>query len=275
LHHIYFLLQSSTALPKMGHFRLGTLPDTVPWRRLVALLAEDGDVAAIASATTVAAVAGLNEAQNDQGLAHSFLLLTEVVLAARQDNFPAALRQAGLDVGPNPGVFDVLGAFSDAVDRHLQHSARRTDIGEMAQLAALESLNALIGERSPNLFDATTEDIGRATYQLSTQRGFATLAHDFFARFTKRFLTYHLDRELPNHVGGNGRFADPQEHADFLAQLDIHCRQAAVIVQQYAGEWYSKHNFMGGITPLKARRFANHSLAKLRRELAARGTRDG
>jgi hypothetical protein len=110
---------------------------------------------------------------------------------------------------------------------------------------------------------------------LSTQKGFATLTHDFFARFTQRFLTYHLERELSQHVGGNGRFVDPQEHTEFLDDLKTHCREATVIVREFAGEWYSKHNFEGGITERKARNFSRHALKKLRDELTIRGERDG
>jgi hypothetical protein len=43
---------------------------------------------------------------------------------------------------------EVLGAFSGAVDRHAREHGGRTDLGEMAQMAAVESLSALVG---PNL----------------------------------------------------------------------------------------------------------------------------
>ncbi len=259
----------------MGHLQFQMAPDTVPWRRVVALIADGGDVAEIAAATTVAAVRGLKGARNDAGLSHIVWLLMNVVLAARNGHFEEALREVGLDVAEAPSVYDLLGAFSDAVDRYLHHRGGRSDIGEIAQLAAVESLTALIGARTPNLFDATAEDVKNAARQLSTQKGFATLSHDFFSRFIQRFLSYHLDRELPLHVGGNGRFADPAEHEHFLSEMAAHCRRSAVIVETYAGAWYSKHNFLNDITPHKVRDFANYALKKLRDELERRGADRG
>src|SRR5262249_26632056 len=182
---------------------------------------------------------------------------------------------AGLDVPDDFGVFDLLGGFSDALDKHLHRTQGRTDLGEMAQLAAVELLNGLLGARAANLFEATTEDVRRAARGLSTKHGFAALAHAFCPRFMQLFLPARLDRDPPPPVGGNGRFADPQEHAAFLSQLETPCRQAAVIVRGFAGDWYSKHNFRGGITPAKSRAFAHIALKKLRMELEARGERDG
>jgi hypothetical protein len=259
----------------MGHLRLNTLPDTVPWRHVVALLAEDGDVAAVAMATTQAALRGLDLAKDDPGLVQSFLLLSRIVLAARQPQFADALNTAGIPVAPDPGVFDIVGGFSDAIDEILRCNHGRSDIGEMAQLACAESLTALLTERAANLYETTAAEVRDAAYRLSTQTGFATLAHDFFARFTQRFLTYHLGRELSNHVGGNGRFADPNEHNEFVAQLATHCREAAAIMRRYAGEWHSKATFEGGVTEAKVRRFVNHVLKKLAAELLLRGQRDG
>jgi len=259
----------------LGHLRLGTLPDTAPWRRVVALIAEGADAPAVAAATTQAALDGLDRAQNDVGLCSSLWLLTQIVLAARQPNFTRALRAAGLSVPEQPDLFTVVGAFSDAVDRQLRQTSGRTDVGEMAQLAAAESLTALLSERTATLFTESPQDLKSVVHGFSTQSGFETLGHDFFARFSRRFLTYHLSRELSSHVGGNGRFASPEDHDRFVDQLGMHCRQAALIVKKFAGGWFSKQQRQGGITLLKTRHFANYALTKLRQELRVRGARNG
>jgi hypothetical protein len=104
---------------------------------------------------------------------------------------------------------------------------------------------------------------------LGTHRNFGILARDFFARFMRGFLGYYLSRELPNHVGPGHRFASSQDHAEFNQALDLHCRQAARIVQDFAGGWFGKTEFEGGITPEKAKGFVHVALKKLRDELAA------
>lgn len=259
----------------MGHIRLGTLPDTTRWRRVVGLIAEGGSVALVATATSEAAQQGLDQAQNDPGLCHTVWLLSKLALAARNDDFGVALEAAGLPSPAQPTLFDIAGGFADAMDAHFRQVGGRTDIGEMAQLSAIETLTALVGERSKSLFGTTAAEVRNAVYDFSTQKGFSKLAHDFFARFTQRFLTYHLGRELSNHVGGNGRFADPGEHTDFVKKLAAHCREAAVIVREFSGGWYSKANFEDGISQQKARNFVNYALTKLRNEIKIRGERDG
>src|SRR5437660_429603 len=103
----------------MGTQRIGTLPDTAPWRRVVSLLADEADVAVVAEATTRAALKGLRQAGRDQGMGCCLFLLTQLVLAARQDDFAAGLRDAGLTVSDAPDVYDLVGGFSAAVDARL------------------------------------------------------------------------------------------------------------------------------------------------------------
>jgi hypothetical protein len=261
----------------MGTQRLGTLPDTAPWRRVVALIADEAGVAAVAAAVTEAAVAGLDLARGDEGLVYSTLLLARLVRAARQEEFTASVRGLGMHVPDDAGVFDLAAAFTEAVDKHLWKARGRTDLGEMAQLAAVESLTRLLGERSARLHETTPAEVREAARELSTPRGFGALAHDFFARFTQRFLTYHLGRELSLHVGGNGCFVDPDEHNHFVERLATHCAEAAVVMRRLAGDWYSKAlSPVGkGLVLPSARGFVNLCLEKLQKELRTRGARDG
>jgi hypothetical protein len=68
----------------MGHIRLGTLPKTHKWQRVVGLIAGGADVERIAAASADAAEHGLERASQDHGLAHAFWLLTQIPQAARQ-----------------------------------------------------------------------------------------------------------------------------------------------------------------------------------------------
>jgi hypothetical protein len=221
-----------------------------------------------------AAQQGLELANSDEGLRQTFLLLSQVAVAARQEDFQSALRNVGIDVPTEPGVFSIVAGFTEAIDRHLRVTRGRTDIGEMAQMAAAECLTSVLTQRSRSLFGTTTAEVQDAARSCSTKAGFADLAHDFFSRFTQRYLTYHLSRELPNHVGEGQRFSTPTEHTEFVDQLKVHCREAAIIVKEFAGGWYSKANFEGGISRTKAKGFVHVALKKIRRELEIRGERD-
>jgi len=47
---------------------------------------------------------------------------------------------------------EVVGAFSDAIDRRVSNDGGRTDLGEMAQMPASETMSKVVGERTQSLF---------------------------------------------------------------------------------------------------------------------------
>lgn len=254
----------------MGHQHILTLPDTQPWNRPVQLLAEDADLADITRQTMRAALKGLELARNDRGLIYSFHLLCRTARAAREPVFAEALGIVSVFVRSPLDICELITAFCEAVDRELVLRKGRTDISEMGQLAAIETLTTLLQRKSTSLYAGDQPELKVLVYELSTKSGVESLAHEFFSRFCHRFLGYHLGRELSNHVGGNGRFADPQSHTEFLERLLVHCREVAAITTEYAGKWYSHSNFDGGIDYAKARRFVNRCLGKLEKEFERR-----
>lgn len=251
----------------MGHVRLGNLPKTRKWRDVVGLITAGRDVSQIAAATLEASKKGLQNAARDRGLVYSTLLLTQVTQAAKQSDFISALKQAGLPVSKQVSVTSLVSSFSEAIDKHLRFNKGRTDLGEMAQLSAVEVLSRLCAEQTTSLFDTTTENLKKALHTLSTSKGFSRLSHEFFSRLTYRYLTYFLSRELSNHIGKNQRFTNPQEYAEFEGELELHARQAARIVDEFAGGWYGKANFEGGITHQKVSGFIHVALGKILDEL--------
>jgi len=290
----------------MGSHLFFGLPRSQPYKRVVALLgngaggggtggASAGSLAQVADATLEASVDGLERAKADPGLAYCVHLLVLITRAARNPNsvgFIEALHSAGIPSfgaiaglpdaprvsgSSNYTLYDLTSGFTAAVDRHLRRNRIQTEMAELAQFAAAESLSALCGPSTEEqLFDsqrdvdgpaATDEartNVQKALRNLSTQKGFARLAHDFFARTVRKYLEYHLSRELPNHVGAGRRFHTADEHNQFLRQLDEHCRTSTRVMRQFAGEWYSLHNFRGDLTLEKTRGFAAHALDKVR-----------
>jgi hypothetical protein len=255
----------------MGHKRLGTLPRTQKWEQVVGLIAAEADVGRIAAASADAAEHGLERASHDQGFAHAFWLLTQIPQAARHTNFTDHLWHLGLNVSSKPTLLEIVAAFTNAVDRHVHERGKRSDLGEMAQHAAAETLASLAGRELPNLFGSTAHDVQQALAKFDTSNRFSVLARDFFSRLTSRSLGYFLSRELSKHVGPNKRFAAISEHSRFNTALDLHCREASRIIKEFSGDWYSKTLFQeGNISPEKAGAFAHVAFHKLRAELRRR-----
>lgn len=260
----------------MGHVRLGRLPRTRSWNQVIELISGGAGAADIAAATSKAAETEILRVGTDPAFVRAFWLLTQIPLAAKQANFAERLRQLGLDVSDRPSLIEIVQALSDSVDRHARSVGGRTDVGEMAQLCAAESLTAVAGRELPGLFAPTSEDVKAAFSGLATVKQYSVLARDFFSRLTRRYLNYFLSRELSNHVGANGRFRSVAEHADFEKAIDLHCRETARIIKEFSGEWFSKTNYEeGDIDERKAGGFVHVAFQKIREELRRRSNADG
>jgi hypothetical protein len=255
----------------MGHIRLGVLPKSKKWDRVVEELRLGADVSEIASATAAAAETSLENASADPTFLHAFWLLTQIPLATRGPEFIEDLRRLGVTVSVPPGLMDLLAGFSAAVDQNARARGGRTDLGEMAQMAAVESLAAMVGPMLPSLFRPSPEEVQRAIGRFGSGDRFSALAREFFARLTQRTLDYYLSRELSAHIGPDERFADDGERAIFDAALNQHCREASRIVEAFAGGWYGKNVYHGdGLTPEAVKRFAPVAFKKIRAELRKR-----
>jgi hypothetical protein len=251
----------------MGHVHLGDLPRTWHWNQVVALLEEDAGVAEIASKTLEAAEDAFRRAAFDKGLLKALFLLTQLPLAARAEDYVGKLAELGIRVDDHPSVPALMAAFTDAIDSELRWSGGRTDVGEMAQMAAVETLAFALTKGPQSLFGTSPGDVRRDLAKLATKAKFGSLARDYFARVTHRFLSFFLSRELSNHVGGERRFQNIAEHAVFNAALKEHCQQAAQYVETFAGDWHSKTNYEQGITQKNTRGLSITAFEKLRTAL--------
>jgi hypothetical protein len=277
----------------MGHHQLYDSPRTPGFKRVVSLLGVGagapgaagigpGTLEEIAAATIDASESGLELAKSDEGLSFSIYLLAAIVNSARTTDVASTLASLGVmlehpstahpdlaqaKTAATLNIFDLVGGFSEAFDLHVRATRTRTDISEMAHLAASESLTVLCGNRADTLYGTSPDRVQSALRELSTEKGFGTLAHEFFSRFSRRFLEYHLSRELSNHVGPKRRFKGIAEENAFVQEMDRHCRAATAVVKKFAGEWYGKHQFQKTLTLRKTKFFAAHAIDKVRDSL--------
>lgn len=252
----------------MGHIRLGILPRTRKWQAVVQLLTGDASLADIVGASAEAAESSLTNAASDDTLSHAFWLLTQLPQAARLENFSERLWKLGLRVSDTPSLLDIGTALAGAIDAKSAEVHRRTDLGEIAQQAAVETILSLAGRDLPSLFSPTSEEVRGAIAKFANSANFSVLARDFFSRVARRSLAYYLSRELSNHVGPGARFTSSADRAEFDSALDLHCRQASRIIKEFASGWYGKASGDGRqIAPTDASRFAHVAFRKMRTEL--------
>ncbi|NUQ52550.1 MAG: hypothetical protein HUU19_07620 [Phycisphaerales bacterium] len=255
----------------MGHTRLGYLPRSRKWKEVIGLIAAGAGADQIANAIIRAAESGLMAAAHHTGLVEAFWSLTQLTQAAREQDFAAGLRTRGFNVPDNPSLPAILSAVSQNVDKAMPNNKGRTDLGEMAQSAAIEVTNQLVTGKASSLFGATAQDVQRAFRELGTEKNFGELGKQFFGQLTNKVLQFYASRECANHVGQGQRFANLAAKAAFDDAMGLHCRQASVIVQKFAGDWQSKQNWQnrdtGGITKKHAEGFAHQAMKKMVAEL--------
>ena len=252
----------------MGHLRLKDLPRSRKWREVVELLGHGAGAEQLATATIDAADRGFSIASDDPGLVESIYLLAQLPIAARSDEFVRALRDAGLDISSEPTQMEIVGALSDAIDARLESRHGRTDLGEMASVSANETLVSYLANQSGTLFGTPASDLQDALARLATNANFSSFARSFYARITERYLGYFLSRAYAHHVGDGERFSTLAEQASFEGALRTHCREASLIVERFAGEWFSKTRFeKGEITRRDVSGFAHIAMQKIFAEL--------
>jgi hypothetical protein len=264
----------------MGHSRLGDPPKSLRWEQVVAAVLDSREagektpladnVAEVAKLTIEAADTGLTRAAVDEGLRETFYLLTQIVIAARHDDWQTRLASAGIVVPSDGGVLEFTSAVHNAIDDRVLLTGKATDISEMAQQAAGEALASLAGPNAVGLFGGGPDQLKSALRELSTKVGFSRLGQRFFGRFMSRFLNFYLSRITAGQVGGT-KLRGIAGLTEFNESLVLHCDQSARIVREFCGGWYSKSQFEENVTPESTERFLGVALKKLKKEMQRQG----
>jgi hypothetical protein len=260
----------------MGHTRLGTIPKTQRWNGILALLAdtdEDSspqDVAAnveeIVAETLKATQDYLQRAINDIGLRYTFYLLTRVALASRHENWEEEVGAYAITLEHDTSLLEFTAEFQDAIDEYLLRNRHSSDIAEMAQQAAGETLVELVAPKAITLFGSGSEELRWAIRELSSKNGYSQLGQRFFGAFLARYINFYVSR-LSAACAGSAQISQIGDLTRFNEALHLHCIQSARIVHDFCGEWYSKTNYKEGITLENTSRFLAVALRKLQAEL--------
>lgn len=254
----------------MGRLRLGRLLKTRRWTEVINLLdAPALDPSSLAGAVVFAAEGRLRQLANDEGLGYSFWLLTRIAWAARGPDFVADLARLGINVNSNTSSLQLIAQVTDRVREELATSPSGGDFAELGSLALRTALTDTVAQQGPSLFGSSLDDLQNAFRTYSTQVQFGRLAHRFFGDFFARLLHSYVDRELSNHLGASAGLSNLNQSHEFLEALDLHARQSSRIVEDFAGGWYSRHNWesQGAVNRDETQRFMAYALRKLRTEL--------
>jgi hypothetical protein len=263
----------------MGHVRLGKLPRTKKWREVVGLIAAGADVSQVADATLKAAedafeYVNINE---DEGFNQAAWIMVQLGVAAKADDPIQHLKDQGIDLAGQTSMVGIQAAISDAMDNHLDKHGGQSDLGEIAQRALIEAVSERIKPRlDGRLFDVTPNDVKGILSEFRKQKEFSQLSKQFFSGLSNHCMDYFLSQTLSSQIGEGQRFASMNEKSQFDQALTTHCREAAKIVEEYSGGWFSKHMYeeAGDISRESVRGFASYGMKKMTDELKAGAKHD-
>lgn len=257
----------------MGHIRLGRLPKTRSWDRVVSLLGEGvTDAPQVADATLKAALDLKPLLEREPGLVQAFHFLARLCYAARSDEFYEECGKLGLDLSSEknrkiPLAF--LTTAASALDKRIRSVRGRTLFSDIAQQAFREALTQAVNKQPVSLFGHSEADLRSTFRELSKTQQFNSVARDFFSSFLRRTLRYFLSKEIHNHIGAGLAIPNYEATGEFDSALKRYCDERAVIVERFAGEYTSKQNWHGQLDEDAARRFMFVAIKKLTEELQA------
>lgn len=254
----------------MGHIHLGRLPQTKPWKAVVAALDgldTDDEVIALSAR---AAERDLAKAAYDPAFVETIRLLVMFPQAARDHAFGERLRDLGVPVAGEPDLPTLLAAVGEHLDSYAA-ATKRTDFGELAARALIGTLTVGIGDTLPGLFGADAEDVRLAASRMAPPRAFAGIARSFFARLMSDTLASWLDRTLATRIGPDLRFADVGERTGFDTTLAEYCFETTRIIREFSAGWLAKTLARDGVVDTaSARVFGAVAFKKIGEELRVR-----
>jgi hypothetical protein len=254
----------------MGHERVGMLPKTKRWRRIV------GDLSSASLSPSASGIVASRTLENvrkqyekvfyDEGVIAAFKFLVALSVFSKDISPDDRLREIGINIPTKPTPLAVTRAAHLWVSQFIESS----EYGRIAQYAVGDALAQWHQSHSPQ--NATLFDLPEIPYGLwskaSNGAGFCELSRLFFAKFTERYLNFFLEREASTVVASiNEREAikkNIREHVDSISQ---HAFETSKITQSFAAGWFNK-NAIGKLPDdTVIENFLSHAFEKMREEI--------
>jgi hypothetical protein len=252
----------------MGHERVGILPRTKEWRRLVDGIAQTAGtpelIPVLVSDTLSRVRVRFENVHADPGFQAAFRFLlglatTRASIGSSPSAFPA------FDLQANPSPLRLTADLQAWVDAH----AVSLEYADLATRAAADAILFWTAKRTgqEDLFPQAST-ASQVWADARNGAAFSEIARVFFGKFLERYVNYFLDREasarLPN-VEARARFAlSVARHVD---QLATHAFETTKIAQSFAAGWFNKNARSHRPNEVAIEAFLAFATGKLRQEL--------
>jgi hypothetical protein len=258
----------------VGHERIGVLPRTTRWRKIVAELAKlpsaEANVSELASGTLECVRTRFREIHRDTGVQAAFEFLVGLAVTGGIGDPPSEWSDLLVNFTNNASPLRIAQALRTWVNGR-EDSLEYSSIAERAATDAITNWHSRQSEQG-SLF-GSSDEVANVWKRASNGAGFCELSRLFFAKFTERYLNYFLEREasaaLPT-IEARERFREQlRQHVDQISQ---HAFETAKITQSFAAGWYNSHARRGRPSRREIERFLSIAFGKMREELLREGS---
>jgi len=254
----------------MGHIRLGRLPRTISWKRVLESFSNsDTSLNEIVQLTAIASQKVLTNSKYIEGLTHCFWLFTNIAKASRNENFADSLNNLGISVSDKDSRLNILKKIYDSASTSLRESGKFSILDQIAMDSFKSAFHNTITQESSTLFGCDIDTIQRAFKKYSTSTQVSKLGREFFSQYMYKSFSFVLEKELANKISATGRFQNSKDIENFNRNLKTYCWEASKIVEDFSGGWYGKHSFEGDLVNKKQTyKFTHHAMTKLLSEIS-------
>ena len=221
----------------MGNIRFGKLPRSRKWTQVRYFLKENKPPHEIAAAALLASENRLHKVLNDQGFQHAYAFLLEFITEFNSPSFFESTASKPLRITNNASFLELTSSLSRHLSNRLSRFEVSTNVSEMANLAVIETITAIVRKGHENLVETNALTAQGIIQDFYTKNNFAGISREFISRFLSRYILFFLSKELPLHVGDGRRFTNTNEHSDFVFEIKTTFHKYAQTSDKTNKEW--------------------------------------
>lgn len=226
----------------MGHERVGSLPKTERWNRLVRQMGEvfasEVHVGALASQTLENVRRQYETLFRDEAVKSAFAFLVKFSRACRAEDPHAELTASGISMSDKTTLLSIVRALREQIPP----DQAATEYGQITIGAAADALGSWYRDNASKqmpLFKPSSEFLN-SWRPLGNGSGFCELSRLFFGKVTERYLNYFLERAASAVCPSLEHREQFQESIrSHVEDVSKHAFETAKITQSFAAGWYN------------------------------------
>lgn len=247
----------------MGHERIGFLPKTQTWNKIVTQLTQfdnNHDIVSQIAEQTLENIRTLyKKMYDDDSVYKAIKFLTVLSISANHNDQISFLRTNEININEIS-----LYSLAYCIKEYVKTEKGSLETNKIANDAILEAI-AKYEHNNRNfqneLFNSNTESLWS---KIGNGSNFCELARLFFASFTDRHLRYYLEREAAHSIDNFQKFDNFKK--TLHEQITQHSFETAKIMQSFAAGWFNRYAVSGVPTKEEISGFLKLSFEKMREE---------